>query len=47
MQGYSSLLYICKAAKAVLDRHTQTKMLSIMSRNVTLLWEVHDAAVTR
>lgn len=47
MQGYNSLLYICKAAKVMLDRHLQTKMLSVMSRNVTLLWKVHDAAVKR
>lgn len=47
MQGYNSLLYICKATKVMLDRHLQTKMLSIMSRSVTLLWKVHDAAVKR
>lgn len=47
MQGYNSLLYICKATKVMLDRHLQTKMLSIMSRNVSPLWEVHDAAVKR
>lgn len=47
MQGYNSLLYICKATKVMLDRHLQTKMLSILSRDVTRLWKVHDAAVKR
>lgn len=47
MQGYNSLLYICKASKVMLDRHLQTKMLSVMSRSVNLLWKVHDAAVKR
>lgn len=47
MQGYNSLLYICKATKVMLGRHLQTKMLSIMSRSVTLLWKIHAAAVKR
>lgn len=47
MQGYNSLLYICKATEVMLDRRLQTKMLSVMSRNVTLLWKIRDTAVKR
>lgn len=47
MQGYKSLLFICKATKFMLDRHLQRKMLSIMPRNISPLWQVHDAAVKR